>query len=153
LMIDGSGSLGCRILGRLRPVRIVTKCGLGGRLSWRGSPRSSAIHIQLLTLRQHEPSGPEGDAVPVYVKGPVPSPGPASAVVSVFDPSCPNLFVFRIAKCNFRPMHDLEEMVEKLLKAARKLPPGPIRHDILKEIGRFRVRLAALRAQSEQLQT
>ena len=50
-------------------------------------------------------------------------------------------------------MHDLEEMVEKLLKAARKLPPGPVRHDILKEIGRFRVRLAALRAQSEQLQT
>jgi hypothetical protein len=47
-------------------------------------------------------------------------------------------------------MHDLEEMIEKLLKAARKLPPGPIRHDILKEIGRFRVRLAALRAQSEQ---
>jgi hypothetical protein len=36
---------------------------------------------------------------------------------------------------------DLEKIIAKLLAAARKLPPGEIRHDILKEIGQFRVRI------------
>ena len=42
-------------------------------------------------------------------------------------------------------MQDLAEMAAKLLKTARNLPPGPVRHDILKEIGKFRVRIAALK--------
>ena len=41
-------------------------------------------------------------------------------------------------------MQDLEEMAAKLLEAARKLPPGPSRHETLKEIGRFRARIVAL---------
>ena len=40
----------------------------------------------------------------------------------------------------------LEEMVAKLLETARKLPAGPVRHDILKEIGKFIARIAALKA-------
>jgi len=38
---------------------------------------------------------------------------------------------------------DLEGMLAKLLEAARKLPPGEVRHEILIEIGRFRVRIDA----------
>ena len=38
----------------------------------------------------------------------------------------------------------LEETATELLEAARKLPPGPVRHDSLKEIGRFRARISAL---------
>ena len=34
-------------------------------------------------------------------------------------------------------IQELEEMVTKLLETARKLPAGPVRHDILKEIGKF----------------
>jgi hypothetical protein len=44
----------------------------------------------------------------------------------------------------------LEETATELLEAARKLPPGPARHDSLKEIGRFRTRITALR-QSQSL--
>ena len=43
-------------------------------------------------------------------------------------------------------IQELEEMVAKLLETARKLPPGPVRHDVLKEIGKFRVRITALKA-------
>jgi hypothetical protein len=39
----------------------------------------------------------------------------------------------------------LEELATKLLETARQLPAGAERHDILKEIGTFRVRIAALR--------
>jgi len=39
----------------------------------------------------------------------------------------------------------LEELAAELLQTARQLPPGAKRHDILKEIGSFRVRIAALR--------
>ena len=42
-------------------------------------------------------------------------------------------------------MHDLEKMLAKLLEDARKLPPGQKRHELLKEIGRFRVKLDALK--------
>ena len=49
-------------------------------------------------------------------------------------------------------MHDLEEMAAKLLESARKLPPGPERHDLLKEIGILRARVAAIAAKREQLQ-
>ena len=43
-------------------------------------------------------------------------------------------------------MLDLEELAAKLLETARKLPPGAVRHDSLKEIGRLRAQIAALRA-------
>ena len=39
----------------------------------------------------------------------------------------------------------LEELATELLETARELPPGTKRHDLLKEIGSFRVRIAALR--------
>jgi len=39
----------------------------------------------------------------------------------------------------------LEKLATELLETARQLPPGTNRHDILKEIGKFRVRIAALR--------
>lgn len=41
---------------------------------------------------------------------------------------------------------DLEEIAAKLLQSARKIPPGPGRQKILKEISSFRVRIAALKA-------
>jgi hypothetical protein len=46
-------------------------------------------------------------------------------------------------------MQDLEEMAAKLLKIARNLPPGRVRHDILKEIGKFRARIIALVAKGK----
>jgi hypothetical protein len=41
-------------------------------------------------------------------------------------------------------LQELEKMAAKLLATARKLPPGPDRHNILQEIGRFRAQIAAL---------
>jgi hypothetical protein len=41
---------------------------------------------------------------------------------------------------------DLEEIAAKLLQSARELPHGPDRQNILKEIGKFRVRIAELKA-------
>ena len=43
-------------------------------------------------------------------------------------------------------LQELEVTAEKLLVIARKLPAGPDRHDILKEIGKFRVRISTLKA-------
>ena len=37
-------------------------------------------------------------------------------------------------------------MATKLLATARKLPPGPDRHDVLQEIGRFRAQIVALQS-------
>ena len=42
-------------------------------------------------------------------------------------------------------VRQLETMAAKLLETARKLPAGPVCRDILKEIGKFRVRIAALK--------
>ena len=42
-------------------------------------------------------------------------------------------------------LQELEEMAARLLALARKLPPGQRRYDIMQEIGRFRVRIAALK--------
>ena len=39
----------------------------------------------------------------------------------------------------------LEKQATELLETVRQLPGGKKRNDILKEIGRFRVRIAALR--------
>src|SRR5260370_41854200 len=48
-------------------------------------------------------------------------------------------------------LKEREEWARKLLEPARKLPWGQARHNALREIGRFRVRIAALRsAQSPQ---
>ena len=46
-------------------------------------------------------------------------------------------------------MQDLEAMAAKLVETARKLPAGPIRRDILKEIGKFRARINALKAKGK----
>ena len=43
-------------------------------------------------------------------------------------------------------LQDLERLLAKLFETARKLPAGPVRHDILKEIGKFIARIAALKA-------
>ena len=42
-------------------------------------------------------------------------------------------------------LQELEEMAARLLALARELPPGQRRYDIMQEIGRFRVRIAALK--------
>ena len=65
----------------------------------------------------------------------------------------PNLFVFRKANCDLCEMQDLEEIIEKLLEVARKLPPGARRHGVLKEIGLFRMRMDALSVQSGKLRS
>jgi hypothetical protein len=41
-------------------------------------------------------------------------------------------------------LQELEEMAAKLQAAARNLPSGSDRHNILQEIGRFRAQLIAL---------
>ena len=42
-------------------------------------------------------------------------------------------------------LQELQEMAEKLLSTARELPPGQEHHNALREIGRFRVQIAALK--------
>jgi hypothetical protein len=41
-------------------------------------------------------------------------------------------------------LQELEEMAAKLLATARRLPPGQDHYNALREIGRFRVQIAAL---------
>jgi hypothetical protein len=43
-------------------------------------------------------------------------------------------------------LQELEQMAAKLLEAARKLPPGPDRRNILQEIGRFRSQIISLQS-------
>jgi DNA-binding PadR family transcriptional regulator len=45
-------------------------------------------------------------------------------------------------------LQELEEMAEKLEATVRKLPQRPSRDELLRDIARFRVKLAALRARS-----
>ena len=42
-------------------------------------------------------------------------------------------------------LQELEEMAAKLLATARELPPGQEHHNALREIGRFRAQIAALK--------
>jgi hypothetical protein len=42
-------------------------------------------------------------------------------------------------------MQELEKMAAKLLDTVRKLPQGSERHELLKEIGKIRARIAKLR--------
>ena len=44
-------------------------------------------------------------------------------------------------------LKELEEMLAKLLEAARKLPQGQDRHKALQEIARFRARIIGLKRQ------
>ena len=48
-----------------------------------------------------------------------------------------------------KELQDLEAMAAKLLETARKLPAGPVRHDILKQVGKFRARITALKAKGK----
>jgi hypothetical protein len=41
-------------------------------------------------------------------------------------------------------LQELEAMVAKLLATARELPPGQERHEVLQEIGKFRLQITAL---------
>jgi hypothetical protein len=41
-------------------------------------------------------------------------------------------------------LQELEEMAAALLATARELPPGQERHEVLQEIGKFRLRITAL---------
>jgi hypothetical protein len=50
-------------------------------------------------------------------------------------------------------MDELEKMLAKLLEDARKLPPGQKRHELLKEIGRFRVKLDAFKKRKKSQPT
>ena len=50
-------------------------------------------------------------------------------------------------------MQDLEKAMAALLAVARKLPPGEERQNILKEIGRLRVRLDDLSVRLKKSQT
>ena len=61
--------------------------------------------------------------------------------------------MFRTAKCDGDTMKDLEDMAAKLLETARKLPRGPERYAVLKQIGTFRIKLAAIAAKREPLQS
>ena len=47
-------------------------------------------------------------------------------------------------------MRDLEEALAKMLETVRRLPQGPERHELLKEIGRFRMMLDAIVAEQEK---
>jgi hypothetical protein len=47
-------------------------------------------------------------------------------------------------------IRDLEKMAAKLLDTVRKLPPGSERHELLKEIGKFRARIAKLRRRGNE---
>jgi hypothetical protein len=42
-------------------------------------------------------------------------------------------------------LQELQEMAAKLLATARELPSGQDRHNAFREIGRFRVQIAALK--------
>jgi hypothetical protein len=55
----------------------------------------------------------------------------------------------KIGRPTVTEMQDLETMAAKLLEIARNLPPGSERHSILKEIGKFRVRITALKAKGK----
>jgi hypothetical protein len=50
-------------------------------------------------------------------------------------------------------MDELEKMLAKLLEDARKFPPGQKRHELLKEIGRFRVKLDAFKKRKKSQPT
>ena len=46
-------------------------------------------------------------------------------------------------------LQELEKMAAKLLEIAQRLPPGQSRQDALKEVGRLRARINAIRKPSD----
>ena len=46
---------------------------------------------------------------------------------------------------------DLEVVAANLLETARQIPPGSERHDVLKQIGKLRIKLDALVSEQKQL--
>ena len=54
---------------------------------------------------------------------------------------------------NTARLQELEEIAAKLLAAARVLSPGKDRHNALKEIGKFRMRIAVLQRSDRGLHT
>ena len=65
----------------------------------------------------------------------------------------PKSVVFGRAKCSGDKMQDLEKMAAKLLETARKLPPGAEQHALLEQIRTFRIKLSAVAAKREELQS
>jgi hypothetical protein len=67
--------------------------------------------------------------------------------MNITDSKGPHVGVMTVsADRTLTEMQQLEAMAAKLRETARKLPAGPLCRDILKEIGKFRVRIAALKA-------
>jgi hypothetical protein len=50
-------------------------------------------------------------------------------------------------------LRELEEKLAKMLQTIRKLPHGPERDELLKEIGRFRIMIDAIKAKQEDTQS
>ena len=50
-------------------------------------------------------------------------------------------------------MRELEEKLAKMLQTIRQLPHGPERDELLKEIGRFRIMIDAIKAKQEHPQS
>ena len=70
--------------------------------------------------------------------------------MNIIDSKGPQVGVVTVsADRTLTEMQQLEAMAAKLLKAARKLPAGPVCRDILKEIGKFRGWIAALKAKGK----
>jgi hypothetical protein len=46
---------------------------------------------------------------------------------------------------------DLEVVAANLLETARKIPPGSERHDVLRQIGKLRIKLGALVSEQKKL--
>jgi hypothetical protein len=55
----------------------------------------------------------------------------------------------KIGRPKVTEMQDLETMAAKLLEIAGNLPPGSERHSALKEIGKFRVQIIALKVKGK----
>jgi hypothetical protein len=55
----------------------------------------------------------------------------------------------KIGRPKVAEMQDLDTIAAKLLEIARNLPPGSERHSILKEIGKFRVLITAIKAKGK----
>jgi hypothetical protein len=70
--------------------------------------------------------------------------------MNIIDSNGPQVGVVTVSADRTRTeMQQLEAMAAKLRKTARKLPAGPVYRDIFREIGKFRGRIAALKAKGE----
>jgi hypothetical protein len=70
--------------------------------------------------------------------------------MNITDSKGPHVGVMTVsADRTLTEMQQLKAMAAKLLETARKLPAGPVCRDILKEIAKFRVRIAALKAKGK----